>query len=381
MNTVEVTEHQKALDIAKIRLMARKEVIFFTTVLFSLVHIWDEEIQTACTNGKYIRYNPTFFLSLDLEERIFLLLHETLHVALLHMVRIGNRNHAYWNMAADYVINAFLIKHGFKMPKMGLYDPRFDDMGVEEVYKILVDEAPKIDIPWDDLIEGDKKDPDNNPEKVQQEIEKILIHAQIQALTAGAGIGNLPGDLQVYLDRLLNPKLPWYTILRKFFNQYSKTDYSYSKPNRRYFPDWFLPSQHSTSLSEFAMFADASGSVSDTEFSQIISETSSIFRILKPPKITIGEFDTTIKKISVVKNLRELLSMQFHGRGGTLIEPVLEWAIENKPKLLLIFTDGGFKFHNPGIVPKNSQIIWLIHNNPKFNAPFGKVIHYEIETQ
>ena len=54
---------------------------------------------------------------------------------------------------------------------------------------------------------------------------------------------------------------------------------------------------------------------------------------------------------------------------------IREWIDENKPQLTLIFTDGCFGFYNQDT---QRDVIWLIHNNPQFDASFGKVIHYDI---
>ena len=79
---------QQALNKAKIELMRRPDSVFFITVCFSLKHIWDSSIKTAATNGIDIKFNPGFFMSLTAEERLFLLLHETCHVAYQHMCRL-----------------------------------------------------------------------------------------------------------------------------------------------------------------------------------------------------------------------------------------------------------------------------------------------------
>src|SRR4030095_8835742 len=127
-------DHHQALSKAKINLMARPDSAFFTTICFSLMHVWDDRIPAACTNGKVIRFNLQFFMDLNPEERIFLLLHETLHVAYFHMDRLQTRNAGRWNVAADHVINLQLIERGFKMPSMGLADPQYKGMSTEEVY-------------------------------------------------------------------------------------------------------------------------------------------------------------------------------------------------------------------------------------------------------
>jgi predicted metal-dependent peptidase len=69
------------------------------------------------------------------------------------------------------------------------------------------------------------------------------------------------------------------------------------------------------------------------------------------------------------------MRVKFSGRGGTIITPVLNWASENKPQLLMVFTDGGFGFYD---TQTKVDTIWLIHGNPNWTAPFGKVIHYEV---
>ena len=365
--------HQLALNKAKIQLMTYPDSTFFTTVLFSLVHIWDDTIDTAATNGKYIKYNIEFFMSLDAEERLFLLLHETLHVVLMHMCRLDGRDPVRWNMAADYVINALLISLGYKMPKMGLYDPQYIGMSTEEVYKLLP-QIPSQTCPWPDLEEL----PEEIKEEVNTAIEEILIRAAIQSKMAEDKPGTIPGEVQIFLDNLLKPNLPWHRILRKDMNSLAKHDYSFRRPNRRFQPDHYLPSMYSEVLVDVAIGTDTSGSVSDHDYSTIITETASIFKSVKPKKISLIQFDTKIKDVSILKSVQDLRSIKFEGRGGTNIHPLLNWAVINKPQLLLVFTDGHFRFNSKLPIIK-SKVIWLIHNNKKFKAPFGKVIHYEIK--
>jgi predicted metal-dependent peptidase len=131
----------------------------------------------------------------------------------------------------------------------------------------------------------------------------------------------------------------------------------------------------SEKLMDIAIAVDASGSVSDDDFKVFVSETHGILKMMKPDKITLIQFDRNIKSVDRINNIRDLMNVKFIGRGGTSIEPVMDWAAENKPKLLLIFTDGGFYFHTDEY---KTNTVFLIHNNPGFTSPYGKVIHYEI---
>lgn len=361
-------EHIKALDKAKIGLMSKKDSTFFTTICFSLKHVWDETISTAATDGRFVYYNPAFFLSLSPDERIFLLLHEALHVAFLHMFRRGNRDKKRWNIAADHVINLLLIERGFVMPKGGYADPQYRGLSVEEVYDRLPNTSQEeIDIDIMDPADGASED-------LQRQVEDILVRAQLQSQMANDAPGSIPAEFEIFLNKLLNPKLPWNRILLRYMQSTAKSDYSFRKPNRRY-QDPFMPSLHSEGLIDFAVAVDTSGSVTDDEFLRFISETVGILKIMKPEKVTVIQFDTQLKSVEEVRNLRELKNIQFTGRGGTRIDPVLNWANENKPKLMLVFTDGFFRFTGN---KTKTNTIWLIHNNPTFSSPFGKVIHYEV---
>lgn len=359
-----------SLDKAKIALMSRKDSAFFTTACFSLKHKWDREIPTAATNGLEIRFNPEFFLKLDVEERVFLLLHETMHVCYLHMDRLKDRDPMRWNIAADHVINLQLLDRGFKMPKGGLADRQYRNMSTEQVYKALP-EAP--DCPDD--YEGDLEECPTPSDELQEQVKEILVRAATQSKQANDAIGTIPGELEIYLDQLLKPKLPWNRILQRYLHSLCKADYSFRKPNKRFFPEHYLPSLFSERLMDIEVAVDISGSVTPHEFRTFVSEVASIFRMMQPEKITLIQFDTEIKSVTETKNIKELLDIQFKGRGGTLISPVLERANEVKPQLQLIFTDGRFKFKGD---TTKVNTLWLIHNNSEFKAPFGKVIHYTI---
>jgi predicted metal-dependent peptidase len=369
---MEKAPHEDALNKAKIALMSKPDSAFFTTLAFSLIHEFGTQTQTACTNGKRIIYNPQFFMSLNHDERVFLILHEAMHCAYLHMERTGDRDHRKFNIAADYVINLQLVDRGFKMPKEGLLNEQYRNMSTEEVYNVLP--KPPEGEPMPGFGE-DLEEPDGPAEALAADIQDILVRASIQSKLSNDKPGSIPGEIEIFLNRLLNPKLPWNRLLQKYLQTFAKNDYTFKKPNRRFFPQHILPSLYSENLMNIAVAVDTSGSVSDEEFNRFVSETASIMKMMKPETITIIQFDTEIKSVDKVRSLRDLMNVSFSGRGGTRIEPVFEWADANKPQLLLVFTDGYFRFYGP---ETKAKTLWLIHDNPNFQAPFGKVIHYEV---
>ena len=374
---------QDALNKAKIALMSKADSAFFTTLAFSLIHEFSDQVRTAATNGKRIRYNPEFFMSLDNEERVFLMLHEAMHCAYLHMERTAGRDHGRFNIAADHVINLQLRDRGFKMPECGIADDDYRELSTEQIYDLLPENpngGGSSNVPGfgNDLEEPEGGNSPEAQEQLRQDMQDILVRAALQSRMANDKPGSIPGDIQIFLDRLLNPKLPWQRILQKYLNAFSKNDYSFKKPNRRFFPDHYLPSMYGENLIDFAAFADISGSVTDHEFRVQVSETAGIMRMMKPKQILFGQFDTEIKSVEKINDLRDMSKIQFTGRGGTCIEPVIEWANKNKPQLLMVFSDGDFNFPE---VQTKVPTIWLVYNNPNFTAPFGKVIHYEIQNK
>lgn len=363
---------RRALDKAKIGLMQKTDSAFFTTIVFSLKWRWDNTQATAWTDGVQLGFNSNFFMAMPPEERIGVLVHEAVHVAMLHMERLGTLDPDLWNDACDHWINLMLLARGFKLPSFGLMDERFKDMDVKPIYDILMAEKQQ-GIPQPKNMMADLRAPEK-PQELVKHVENILVRARIHSRMAKEGAGAIPGEIELYLDNLLAPKLPWFTILRKYFSKYAKTDYSWKRPNRRLFPDHYLPSLHSEKLMDLAWAVDISGSETDADFLRFISEAAGVIRMLKPDEITLIQWDTCIKSVDKVRSIKKLSEIKFTGRGGTDINCVLDWARKNKPQLLLIFTDGDF---DPPKEHYTGDVVWLIHDDPYWTAPgFGKVIFY-----
>lgn len=372
-------QHKQLLDKAKIGLMSMQDTAFFTTILFSMKFVWDDTQPTAYVNGVRLGFNPDFFMTLSADEKVFVLVHECCHVAYDHIGRGVSMDRQVFNQAADHVINLMLKARGFKMPDWVLKDERFIGMSTEQVYTILLTEQ-QAGMPMPGTGMEDIREPENMDEKaVKHMIDEIIVRASTISKMQNDKPGTVPGEIELYLKKLLNPKLPWQAILRKYLTEIAKSDYTWTKPNRRYFPGHYLPSLHGDGgLTNFQAWVDISGSETDEDFLRFISELHGVLRMMKPKKITLGQFDTRIHSIDVVRNVMDLAAVKFHGRGGTRITDVLDHIEKTKPKLALIFSDGGFDHDRETC---NSNVIWMIHDNPDWAAPFGRVIHYNTHGQ
>lgn len=357
---------QKCLDRAKVKLMANPKSAFLVSVCLSLRHVWDSSIPTAQTNGKQITYNPDFVLSLTEAERVFLLMHETMHVALQHVLRLKKRDAKLWNVAADYVINIQLVDQGFALPSGGLLSSEYRGMSTEQVYELIKGEPlPPCNY---DIVEVTE-----NVEEAKAALDDVLVQAATYATIRGAG-SSIPKDIQSYLDTLLNPVLPWNVLLSNYLVQRKSTGRAYLRPNRRFFPKDLLPSRFGKGLDHIAVAIDTSGSISVMQFKRFISEAYGILTDMQPKKMDLIQFDYIIRAVDCLRTVADMEKVVFTGRGGTDVNELTTWANENKPDVLVIFSDGYFpRPHVTTQVPT----IWIIHTATSFNAPYGKTIYFK----
>ena len=368
---------QRELDKTKIALMQMKDAVFFITIIFSLKFKWDPTCSTAWTDGYSFGWNPDFFMKATKGQRIFVMVHEACHVAQDHIGRLMGRDMALWNKAADHNINLMLKARGFEMWDWVLCDPRFTGMSTDQIYNILKAEQCSAPNPMEDCRQpgsGDPGAPKPTDEQHQKHIENILMRAAVQSKMAGETAGVMPGEVELFLKKLMRPKLPWQTILRREVNASCKSGFTWSKPNRRYWPDHYLPARWGTGPTDLDVYVDISGSVQDYQFHRFVSEIAGALRNFNLKRVRIVQFDTRIQHDDTVSSMAQLSKVKFTGRGGTRIEPVYEDIDKHKPKLAVIITDGCF-----GQTRNRMQgnITWLINDNPRFTAPFGKVIHFK----
>ena len=66
---------------------------FYQTIAMGLHLQEDPSVQTMCTDGKRLRYNPAFVAGLSLAEVKTVLAHEAMHVLSMHHLRGRRRCH------------------------------------------------------------------------------------------------------------------------------------------------------------------------------------------------------------------------------------------------------------------------------------------------
>ena len=356
---------QEALDKTKVHLMMRQGAIFLSSVSMQLKHELSNELDTAGTNGKYIKYNPEFFLNLSKEQRLGLMAHELGHVIFMHMARKGDRKPDVWNVAGDYVINNYLLKNNFVLPEDALVEPKYDNWSTEQVYEYLIanpEEVPKDspkDIEYDNLSEDQK-----------EQLTNAVMKA-VQAAQLSGDAGSIPAEVARKIEDLINPKLSWKDLLYRFVDSKTKQDYTWSKPNKRYLPDWYLPSLYSDQIDNITVAIDTSGSVSDEMLQEILSEIEYINQTIKPNSMTIMDCDSKIHNIHKVTEFESVLDLEFTGSGGTSFREVFKYCNDNPTNLLIYFTD---LYANQITEEPGYPVLWICYSNHE-PAPIGETIY------
>jgi len=336
---------------------------FYATILLSLKHTLSDTVSTAAVGGTQVYYNPKFLEPLTLDQTIFLMLHEVMHVALDHSGRVGTRVRTIWNMAGDYVINYILRSSGYEFIESGLYDAKYKDMTTEQVYEDLLSNASEEPYEGDIIY-------DDSPGTTAS-IKEILVKAATVSKQSKEW-GNLPSELTRAIDDLINPQLPWHVYLQNYLSTKTKDDYSWKKPNRRYTE--YMPSRYSEGIGNVIVAIDTSGSITREDLTFILSEIQYIKDTFNISKLTLISCDSSIHNIHEVEMGDSLLDLPFNGGGGTDIQPILDYAQENDPTVVIYFTDG---YMNLRVTPPSYDFLWVIYNNPDFIAPFGSAVHYK----
>ncbi|HID48443.1 MAG TPA: hypothetical protein EYP40_02330, partial [Chromatiales bacterium] len=174
------------------------------------------------------------------------------------------------------------------------------------------------------------------------------------------------------VDFLLQPELPWRNLLARYMTAIARDDYSYTRPSTRRGDPAIYPSLRSAQI-DIVIALDTSGSISETEIQQFISEVDAVKGQLRA-RITLHACDSVLAGNGpwVYEPWEEFVRPDdLQGGGGTSFVPIFEWAqgLDRRPDLLVYFTDAEGAF--PETVPE-FPVIWLVKG--RHPVPWGQRI-------
>lgn len=323
----------------------------------------DEWCATAATDGLTLYYNSRFVMMLKVKEVEFLLAHEVLHVVYDHMGRRNNRDPQLWNIADDYVVNADLKRHRigtFITTVPCLYESKYDGLPAEEVYDDLMKNAQKINMSAlldqmiDDHLEqndgsGDGSEDDSKPgpaklSKEERDQLKQEIQQAILAAAEGAEAGSIPKGVERLIKQVTEPQMPWRELLQTNLTSSIRTDYSWSRPNRKsWHIEAIMPGMTPGEEIDVSVAIDMSGSISDSIASMFLGEVAGMMDSFAGYKLHVFCFDTKVYNSQefTSENLDTIDQYEPKGGGGTDFDCMFDYLKEEAivPKRLVVFTD------------------------------------------
>ena len=374
-----------------------------------------DDIPTACTNGRDVKYGRAFVDKQTDAELRGLVLHEDeghkLHRHLDVWRWMYDIDPFLANCACDYVINIKIVDDnkddGFaKLPEGGLVDERFRGMDEAQVFHILRkeqdsqppggsggsdsqdNESGSGSGQADGLENGtlqsgaglDQHDWDGAQELSDEEKHELARDID-EAIRQGAlAAGKMGGTGNRDLGELLQPQVDWREVLREFVQTTcAGSDYStYSRPNRRLMSQGiYMPSGISEQVEELVIAIDTSGSIGQSELTEFLSEVKGVCDTVKPNKVRLLYWGCSVvgDESYDMHELEQLTtSTKPKGGGGTDVNCVTQYMAKKsiKPQAAIVLTDG---YLYDGWGEWTCPVLWTILDNEHALADVGKTVH------
>ena len=394
---------------------------FFSTILFRFpLQATDIVPFAAVTPRGTILYNPKVIEKLSVDQIVFLLCHEVMHVALSHSLRRGKRDHLIFNIACDAVINETLIELGIgQFIKGGVRYKGAQSRTAEDIYDEICRKSPTAKVFLDIVFAGDRslsngisgKSQKNNIEGINEsglkgigrdplkeareiygeeiedselkDIENDIKLALAEAIAKqkmlnskrGNGIGRF---LAILEDYLLAEQLPWRELLARFMTKFVTQNQTWRRPNKR-FSDVYLPSVgKETHMGTMIVGIDTSGSISQKMLSCFGRHLFDIIEDCKPEEIIVVWCDSKIQKIETHQYEDVPFKLEAPGRGGTNMREITCWANKNATDsdACVILTDGHTPYPSKG--EEEVPTLWVITDKTADKPDYINSILFEM---
>jgi predicted metal-dependent peptidase len=353
-------------------------------------------LPTAATDFRNFYFNREFFEKMTPRQVEFVVAHEILHCVFDHMMRVEGRDRKIWNIAADYCVNGILKRDriGDDPPVKFFHDRKYDGWSAEQVYdeisnKYDDEELDQLGQLLDEHMDGQgdgegdkdgkgKGQPSYSKEELKQ-IRDEIKEAMIQAAQA-AGAGNVPGEIGRMIRDLTEPKMNWREMLRQQIQSTVKSDFSFSRPSRKgQMTGAILPGSNFDTAIDVCVAIDMSGSISDAQAQDFMSEIKGIMQEFKEFQIKVWCFDTKVYNEQDFDSYTadDIDDYEVMGGGGTEFDVNWDYMKQHNinPKKFIMFTDG-YPWGSWGD-EDYCDTIFIIHGNDTIVPPWGEHAYYD----
>lgn len=367
-----------------IQLRIRGDHPFFGTLALFANFVVSDQVETAATDGRTIWLNPAFIGRLGRDSLCGLVLHELLHVALLHASRRLNRDPLIWNIAADVVVNG-MIRNGtdYSLPSGGVEIPKLAHLSVDEVYEQVANglhQLPEIELI--DLVTSHGGEAArtngsfdviviNEADDLRRYWSAALQQAAAVARRMGRGYGRVGlGSIRDY-DQLLTTPLDWKDLL---WEHVVRTPYDFSGFDRRFLHQNIYLEETVGEVVEIWICIDTSASVGNRDLGICMAEIQAILDVYPQiqGKLFFADADLVGPfPFGVGESIPPVV-----GGGGTSFVPFFDWVAQHenpdREPVCIYFTDGFGEF--PSKEP-DASVLWIVVTGGLESTafPFGRV--------
>jgi len=320
----------------------------------------------ASTDGLRIYVNPERFSKLPDSVKLSVLAHEVMHIILKHVTRaryvrklFPDLNVYDINIVADakanqYLLESFTIPPYFITPKALASAIRIPvdvvaNSSLEEICEMIerlrrlplitpqkhmeLDVAHERDCRncgYEVLNEGDAEDKATSSD---DEVEERVAKKYAEAFVVAKTMGRVPGWAERILNELLKPKVPWQRLLRTFLTKGvgKRVKRTWTRPSRKH-PAF--PGKEFLKMDKVVVLVDTSGSISEKELQQFISEVYAIVKDVA--EVVVIPWDAEVHGEHVIRRPDDIRRVKIVGGGGTVIRPALELATRKYPDSVIV---------------------------------------------
>ena len=398
---------QKPLRLSAAISRLRRMRPYVTAAMLALIPVETKDVDTMAVD-EYGRlyFNPEWVGKVSVEELAGVVYHEIWHLLRKHPDRLSQYPQAVANLAADLEINDDIRFESIPLPEGVFYPEQFGfppNQTAEYYASELLDKYEIEYVPQkssaDSADQSDQSSGQSSGQSGQSGRKRITVHVRGFGGLEGSGATGQPapwesptGDVDSSVPHLTNaeleiireqvaqdvrrfqdsgmrgeipehwkrwaddvltpPEIPWQALLRSLVNSAvtaaGRADYTYRRVSRRQYAvdDVVLPGL-GESVVRSAVIVDVSGSVGDESLGVALREVRGILE--SSSSVRVYAVDSQVQAAADVFSVSEIKSI-LKGGGGTDMGVGIMQAMESKPDVIIVITDGLTPWPaNPGV--------------------------------
>jgi len=396
---------QKPLRLSAAISRLRRMRPYVTAAMLALIPVETKDVDTMAVD-EYGRlyFNPEWIDKVSVEELAGVVYHEIWHLLRKHPDRLSQYPQAVANLAADLEINDDIRSESIPLPEGVFYPEQFGfppNQTAEYYASELLDKYEIEYVPQkssaDSADQSDQSSGQSSGQSGQSGRKRITVHVRGFGGLEGSGAtgqsapwesprgegsvphltnaeleiireqvaqdvrrfqdsgmrGEIPEHWKRWADDVLTPpEIPWQALLRSLVNSAvtaaGRADYTYRRVSRRQYAvdDVVLPGL-GESVVRSAVIVDVSGSVGDESLGVALREVRGILE--SSSSVRVYAVDSQVQAAADVFSVSEIKSI-LKGGGGTDMGVGIMQAMESKPDVIIVITDGLTPWPaNPGV--------------------------------